>query len=593
MISQLDEMRKRAEVAFLRDPKNARAKTILVDVHREWILALDRVDSDDLAMAVRTLNARSKPGITVPVMAAALAVVLEDDKVKEIRKRRRIVFASDAPKAQKRRGTAIEASIVDAVERGNEQLLIDLGQRAIPTLKTLALEVDEAEDAGRGWKALHELLKLSPKEGMDIAVVHATTDDILMKRKVMSVLMGTNPFRRDALWSRQPGEAYQLTDARHGEILLRLVAEPGLPVQRLGPALGSMLERGYAPEPFVPLLVGHLQSFGSYNSNGWPSLGPVFEQLLTSPSVNSRESAVGYFLTAGDLAAARRLSADPSRRVRERALRGFGAWKTYQGEDPSLEHLPEVLIPDIDDRYRADLTAVWNTFDDDSGKLALDYARGAHGDHEVGLLGVDFLVSLAPRVWLERHRSALRSYTWQHEPKDRSKVYSAMLAAIADFKEKDATIDMSIATQEILASASESSASAWVTVARADELGLIEDLLRPQVARFLYGLAHARRCERGPLPRVHGNAPRPEELECGPTESPPEQKRGGLCCATERWPTGGLPSGRRTSEPDRTCPGRFRPRAGPRSRTRGHRPRVRDVTAECGCACWTCSGTRT
>ena len=192
----------------------------------------------------------------------------------------------------------LESLVKDAIRRGDDLLIRDLGPRAVPALKRLVLDSLGTLPTDR-VDPLRSLVDLDSEGAAELMRLHFDDAGEIWKTRILRAINRANVFETTSRWIRE-GTRGKLSGSNWPALLERLIDEPstqmdalplvgrGLTWDGLTPGLQQQLVRLIAGQPFEP----------ADAISGWLSLGvgnasvlPVAEAGLRSPHAGVRAAA--------------------------------------------------------------------------------------------------------------------------------------------------------------------------------------------------------------------------------------------------------------------------------------------------------------
>ena len=374
---------------------------LLARLYRAELDALEQ--KRDLALFERAVKARLAqaltPGADSLGQAArrALDVATVERLLVQVRDRAR--RGEDGPRSADEE--LIAAAVADALERGDEEFISQLGLSAAAPLVAIARGPVHPEST---LDPLELLARIEPGAALDIALEHASSGDILRKMRVVRAFGVVTPFASDSVWKEIGIGQYEPLRAAWAGLLTELADEPSVADANLVPYLAEFARRDFEPEGAAPL-------FRAWLARSRPTVRVVPDvlvraatSLLDAEESDRRERAAALLLDASSVEPLFSLSGETEPRVRNRVANAFGARKVSV-YDETGEVAMRTVYPVIDERFRNALfTFARGQIDEPAGRairLAGDAAREA-GDRALDPNQVwELILSLPSRdeVW--------------------------------------------------------------------------------------------------------------------------------------------------------------------------------------------------
>lgn len=478
-VALIEALSARAAKSLAASPKDADLSVLVTETHAAWIVAIDTVKPKVAARDIRSLmfSAAAPYGDRTGPAAEAIAAAFGDPRVDRIIRRRSLHPFGDRLSESAPVTVLLDRRIEDAVVRGDDKLVTDLGLRAVPTLKRLALHIDGTRGAKEtSLDPLNFLLRASAPDGFEVASELFAKNDILIRRHVAQSLKSASPFDNPDNWTKRAGRGDLLKRPSWDNILVQIAADAGLGFGWVAPHLRPLVARGWAPSHLIPLIEKHWNKSNPKNLEAYPDLKGLARSLMQSEVDNLRITAVRYFSRTADTASLFEMVNDSHPRV----LGGVGyALQSLQANAYDADRgdwTTVTVLPTIDNAYRDALRTLWNTEIDPVGIQALSSAESLGRSHPDRTLSIEFLLELVHRADEAKYLQGLIDYSSVLKPAEVQTLYTSILDTLAQ-GEMDPTKRANLCNVVLTSAAnSEYIADPWALLDVATEKGVITEI---------------------------------------------------------------------------------------------------------------------
>lgn len=357
----LRALRDRVRISAEASPGEAGLVDLLTSIEVRLIIAMMGAgDTDGVAKALAALEAGAAPG---PIAKARRAALLMPE-VRALLDRR----TDQQARVAERQGlphspadAAIDRAVREAVGRGADDFIRQLGRRATPSLRDLSLAIDGQLPPRGAVDALASLMEIDPGQGLEVAARMAATQDVLIKRRVAVALQNARPLEAASMWRPCPGGADEPTSPHVTATITGLLAEPGVAPSMLRDIGVTLYKRGWIPkelEGAMPAILG--SELGRTEA---PHLGsaPMLKSALAAPDPEVRSAAVRALRNVGELQAAYALADDTSLEVRMEVARSLGPWTTSRQVGTVPAPIDGIrVLPVVDAAYEEAILAIFS-----------------------------------------------------------------------------------------------------------------------------------------------------------------------------------------------------------------------------------------
>ncbi|MEM9798954.1 MAG: hypothetical protein AAGA20_01425 [Planctomycetota bacterium] len=319
---ELAALRSAAEALALEAPRDEAARALLTDVQARalaWLAESGDVESTAAEVVALRLLANERSAFPRRTLAlAATATLAREDVCRLIDALPEGAERAALPAPQDGSDDAVIANAVRrAAERGDTGFIGQLGSRAVPTMRELALALDGSPIPAGRTTPLVWLLNNAPEAGLDVALELLRRDDFLLKRHVLHALVGV--FDKDEVWAPVGATDWRLQNDEWTEIL-RIVMTPADEATRTTASIvSSFAARGVVPANLLDDAVSILVRF-DYTVNAGRVIPegalPYYRALLGNQHADSRRRAVLVLRRTPSAADVLRLADDPDPGVR-------------------------------------------------------------------------------------------------------------------------------------------------------------------------------------------------------------------------------------------------------------------------------------
>ncbi len=248
----------------------------------------------------------------------------------------------------------LSAAVDDAIQSGDEELVMQLGLAAAEPLAQAALKLSGERTPDGHLDPLELLVTVDPKAALDVALAHVQSEDLLLKVRVVDAFSARDPFLAESVWEATPSGDYELVEPNWAEIVVGLYRAPAVPLVRADRFLRTFARRGYAPLGLQALLPASLTRLPLGDGPIRPVAMEAAQELLASADLEEQRAGLKLVLLSSSVDPAWALAKSPRSGVRELLAKAFGPRRI--GGNP--------VAPTVDAAYRGALATFLQVKDD-------------------------------------------------------------------------------------------------------------------------------------------------------------------------------------------------------------------------------------